>query len=117
MFVGIPASDRATFATVLHHAPPLPSRARSPDHPYRKDSPAPPEPGRVAPDPGRATMALDASHAAGRDSRLAGSRCNGGQTGHGPHGHGSVANLGAGRRVSGQTRPRRIGADEWEWEK
>src|ERR1017187_1320287 len=92
MFVGIPASDSATFATVLHHAPPLPSRARSPDYAHRKDSPAPQEPGRVAADSSRAAVALDASHVAGRDSRPAGSRRAGGQESHRSHGHGSVAN-------------------------
>jgi len=93
-------SEPATFAFPLPPCVTPIKPSRSPDHPYRKDSPAPPEPGRVALDPGRAAMALDASHAAGRDSRLAGSRGNGGQTGHRSHGHGSVANLGAGRRAA-----------------
>src|ERR1035437_2859457 len=96
MFSRVWVSEPATFAFFYHPASPLSSRARSPDHAHRKDSPAPQEPGRVAPESSRAAVALDASHAAGRDSRPAGSRRAGGQSGHRPHRHGSVANPRAG---------------------
>src|ERR1017187_7869664 len=101
MFSGVYVSDPATFAFLYHHASSLSSRARSPDYTHRKDSPAPQEPGRVAADSGWAAMALDASHAASRDSRPAGSRRAGGQRGHRPHRYGSVANPGAGGRAPG----------------
>src|ERR1039458_8542923 len=60
MFLRIAVSEPATFAAFIRPAPPLPSPTQSADHPHRKDSVAAQEPRRVAPDPRRLAMGLDA---------------------------------------------------------
>lgn len=60
MFLRIAVSEPATFAAFIRPAPPLPNPTRSADHPHRKYSVAAQEPRRIAPDPRRLAMGLDA---------------------------------------------------------
>src|ERR1035438_5369075 len=101
MFAGGLWSEVATFALATHPAPRLSSPAGFPDDTHRKDSPAAHEPRRTAPDPGRSAMALDASHAQGRDFHSAGSQNPRRQKGHRSHRHGPMANPRPGGRPLG----------------
>src|ERR1035437_1410149 len=101
MFAGVWRSEAATFASPPSRPPPFETPPQSQDPTNKKVPPAAHEPRRTAPDPGRSAMALDASHAQGRDFHSAGSQNPSRQKGHRSHRHGPVANPRPGRRPLG----------------